>query len=189
MPKTKTSLRQIKAFLRQNKNDFKETIFLWLVTLLLTLSFLVPLTVAMNKRQDLQPLLCRCELERLIETSILDQSKYCYKWTANDEQNQYVRYAAKISNNDLNFIATLDAENGLWKPDRQSNVWNNGVREPSYGFCMIHRSYHPKIANDPRFFSDPYWQLDTCWRLYSEGTKMYGYDNRWKHKTFFTCPE
>lgn len=88
-----------------------------------------------------------------------------------EDQNQYVRYASKISNNDLDFLATLNQENGLWTPDRQAT---NG--ETSYGFCQIHSYYHPEIVKDPRFFSDPYWQLDKCWELYKGGTRFYGAD-------------
>jgi hypothetical protein len=108
------------------------------------------------------------------------------KINVDEDQQQYVRYASQISNNDLDFLATLEAESGLWTPDRRSNVVDaSGNLEPSYGFCQIHAGYHPEVVNDPRFFSDPFWQLDQCWKLYSGGTRFYGADHRHKHKHKF----
>lgn len=103
-----------------------------------------------------------------------------------EDQNQYVRYASKISGNDLEFLATLEAENGLWKLDRQSEVRNAyGVREDSWGFCQILRTpEHAKILDDPRFFTDGFWQLEQCWKLYQEGTTFYG-RNRLKSNAIF----
>lgn len=92
-----------------------------------------------------------------------------------EDQNQYVRYASKISNHDLDFLATLESENGLWTHDR-IGVTND------IGFCQISPFYHPHITNDERFLTDPYWQLDKCWELYSGGTRFYGYDKR--HSVF-----
>jgi hypothetical protein len=112
-----------------------------------------------------------------------------------------VRYAAKISNNDLDFLATLDAENGLWTPDRQHDTpyWNGGktikgkYMPPAWyndhGLCGTSDYYHWDIVEDPRFLTDPYWQLNQCWELYSRGTRFYGFDNRWKSKSNFTCNE
>ena len=96
------------------------------------------------------------------------------KINVDEDQNQYVRYAAQISNNDLDFLATLEAENGLWTSDRVGHT-------EDLGFCQISPQYHAKITNDKRFFSDPYWQLDQCWQLYSGGTRFYGYDKRKSH--------
>ena len=109
-------------------------------------------------------------------------NKLCYKHTAGEDQNQYVRMAAKISNNDLNFLALLDAENGLWKHDR-AGITND------YGFCQISPIYHSQVVNDPRFYKDPQWQLEQCYRLYIGGTPFYGKANIWKTKNNFTCPQ
>ena len=106
----------------------------------------------------------------------------CVKTTAGEDQNQYVRYASEISNNDLDFLATLNAENGLWDPKRRSSF------EDSWGFCQFHRAWHSKTVDDPRFFSDPKWQLDQCWRAYKGGTRFYGFDVRGPHKKQFSCP-
>lgn len=111
------------------------------------------------------------------------------KTTAEWDQNQYIAYAAKISNNTLDFLLTLDRENGLWTPDRQSEwpsaTGPNGF-EDSWGFCQVHKPDHPEIVNDPRFFSDPYWQLDKCWELYQGGTRFYGADLKELSRPFFS---
>lgn len=113
--------------------------------------------------------------------------KPCVKKNVGEDQQQWVRIASEISGNDLDFLATLEAENGLWSPFRQSDYVKNGVREPSYGFCQIHKGYHPEIVNDPRFFTDARWQLEQCWRLYKGGTKFYGKNNISKTKSRFVC--
>ena len=107
-------------------------------------------------------------------------SNYCTKNDVGEDQQQYVRLASEISGNDLTFLALLDAENGLWTPDRV------GVTQ-DVGFCQISPYYHPHITNDPNF-SDPRWQLEKCWELYTGGTTFYGINNVWKTKSNFTCP-
>ena len=129
----------------------------------------------------------------LIESSavLLDEPEpgveLCYKHTAADDQNQFVKIAAEISNNDLNFLALLDAENGLWTMDRQSNArGTNGAYD--YGFCQVNKGWHAEVVNDERFFTDPKWQLEQCYRLYKGGTRFYGASKIWKTKQNFTCP-
>jgi len=100
------------------------------------------------------------------------------------DQNQWVKYASEISGNDLDFISTLESENALWSPDRQSLVYSNGVREPSFGFCQIHADYHPEIVGDPNF-KDPYWQLRKCYDMYKGGVTFYGFYSRNKVKDKF----
>ena len=90
------------------------------------------------------------------------------------EQITYINYAWEISQ-DKEFLYMLKAENGEVSHDRRSNYFNNGSREPSYGFCQIHKGYHPEIVNDPRFFSDPLWQLEKCLELWENGTAFYAY--------------
>jgi len=97
-----------------------------------------------------------------------------------EDQNQYVRYASKISNNDLDFLGTLEHENGLWTHDRKHpTIGENGYYD--YGFCGTNAGWHPNVYNDPRFYGDPYWQLDQCWRMYEGGTTFYGYQHRASH--------
>ena len=108
-------------------------------------------------------------------------------------QQDFICYAWKISNGNRNFILTMKAENGNVDPLTRSLYINKaGHREPSYGFCQIHARFHPEKVNDPRFFTDPFWQLDQCWSLYSDyerrgivGNRFYGYNNRWKVEKFF----
>lgn len=95
----------------------------------------------------------------------------------NDYQRYWMNYAWRKWH-DKEFMVMLKAENGLLNHDRQSLVKDKNGREPSYGFCQIHKGYHPQIVNDPRFFTDPAWQLGECYRLWKGGTKFYGYINR-----------
>lgn len=110
----------------------------------------------------------------------------------------YVRYAYKISWWDLDFVATLEAENGTRDPKKQSNVhmyydkekwrnvmcnkanWNAGCkREESYWFCQMMKKFHPQVK-DERFFTDPNRQLEQCYAKYKWGTKFYWYNVRHK---------
>ena len=98
-----------------------------------------------------------------------------YKIGATVEQQEYVDYAWDISQS-KEFVEMLEAENGLWTPDRQSEHYHNGIREPSFGFCQIHMKYHPEVYSDYGVFvnDDPYWQLDLCWQYFSSGVAFYG---------------
>jgi len=70
----------------------------------------------------------------------------------NEYQRKWMNEAWNISH-DKEFMYMLKAENGKLNHDRQSDVVNNGVREPSFGFCQLHFPSHPKIAKDPLFFN------------------------------------
>ncbi len=111
------------------------------------------------------------------------EEQLCWKKDVGEDQNQYVQMAAEISNNDIDFLATLNQETGLWTPDRKHN---DGV---GHGFCGISYPWHKDVIEDERFLTDPYWQLEQCWRLYTGGTRFYGYDVRHKHFDKFVCPE
>ena len=80
----------------------------------------------------------------------------------------------------------MEAENGSWDHKRQSNYVKNGIREQSYGFCQIHKYYHPEIVNNEKFFNDQEWQLQQCYKLYKGGTIFYGKNNIWKAKNNLT---
>ncbi len=108
------------------------------------------------------------------------EQKACYKHTADARQNIYVRYASRISGGDLDFLATLDAENSKWTPLRKSPTGD-------YGICQVNKYYHPDIVNDPRFFTAPFWQIEKCWELYEGGTRFFGFDARYKTINNFTC--
>lgn len=111
----------------------------------------------------------------------------CVKKGASEGQQAVVDYAFQISQGDRSFIGLLEAENGLWDFKRQSEVRYNGKREQSYGLCQIHKSYHKKIVNDKRFFTDWKWQLEQCWELYKQGTPFGGRKNIKKALKNFIC--
>lgn len=112
-------------------------------------------------------------------TPIPQKAKNTYvKKNVGEDQNQYVRYASAISNNNLDFLSTLEAENGLWTIDRVGVTGD-------IGFCQISPYYHKDITSDFKFLTDPWWQLDKCWELYSGGTKFYGSDHRESVKDHF----
>lgn len=88
------------------------------------------------------------------------------------EQQKAIDYAWEISKDPL-FIYTLKAENGHITIDRRSDkIGKNGWYD--YGYCQVNKGYHPKVVNDPRFFTDMKWQLDQCYRLFKGGTTFYG---------------
>lgn len=91
-----------------------------------------------------------------------------------DEQNEKVLYAWEISH-DIEFIFTLNGENGDWTEYRihDSSANDKGV---DYGFG-INSHWHPEVVNDPRFFTDWKWQIGEAWRLYSTGTPFWGYSS------------
>lgn len=84
-----------------------------------------------------------------------------------------LKLASEVSDNNLEFIRKITGENGNMGHTDQSKVWKNGIREPSFGYCQIHKGYHPSIVNDERFFTDKRWQMETCYRLWKGGTKFY----------------
>jgi len=105
-----------------------------------------------------------------------------HKWyNENDQIQKYVQYAYKISNWNLDFVATLEAENWLRDPHRKAMIKSEDAR----WFCQLHRSWHKDVVDDPRFWSDPYWQLEQCWNKYKGWTKFYWYYQRNKVKWRF----
>lgn len=115
---------------------------------------------------------------------MVDQKITHKLWEKGDWRLEYVSYA--FEKWWLNFVALLEAENGLWTIDRQSNcVDDNWIREPSFWFCQIHKWYHPEIVNDPKFFTDWKWQIDRCHELYVGWTPFYWKSNIAKTKQRF----
>lgn len=103
----------------------------------------------------------------------------------NEYQRYWMQRAWEISGYDKEFMYMLASENGLFNADRQSEYINKkGIREPSWGFCQIHAGYHPHIVNDPRFLSDPEWQLHQCKKLWDGGTVFYGYVRQTKDVSY-----
>lgn len=100
-----------------------------------------------------------------------------------EDQQQYVRIASQISNNDLDFLLTLEQENGLWTPNRKHPINSNGSRD--YGFCGLNSTYHWDFIKSPDF-KDPEKQLRYCYEVFrSRPTAFYGYKVRNKHKSKF----
>lgn len=89
------------------------------------------------------------------------------------EQQEYINYAWEYGNEDMGFIYMMVSENGSINPHNQSTVVKNGVREPSWGFCQIHKPSHPDVYADPRMFEDWQWQIRKCYELYIGGTTFY----------------
>ena len=91
----------------------------------------------------------------------------------------YVNMAWEVSGGDWDFIRTLEAENGVRNPHRQSWVISKSwVREDSRWFCQLHRAWHSDIVDDPRFWESPKRQMEQCWKKYKWWTRFYGYDVR-----------
>jgi hypothetical protein len=84
-----------------------------------------------------------------------------------------LKLASEVSGNNLDFVRLITAENGNMGHTDQSKVVKNGVREPSFGYCQIHRYYHPQTVNDERFFTDKRWQMEQCFQKWSTGTTFY----------------
>lgn len=111
--------------------------------------------------------------------------KVCTKKDVGNDQNQYVKIAGEVSNNDIDFLALLESENGLWSVDRKSNlVGANGYRDR--GFCQINPGWHPEIFNDKRFF-EPRWQIEQCYKLYKGGTRFWAAKNIPLNRDKFVC--
>jgi len=93
-----------------------------------------------------------------------------------DRQNEVIAFAWDISQ-DPDWIATLEAENGLWTTDR---VGVTGDR----GLCQLNPRYHWAFINSPEF-NDYKQQLLYCAQVYSQAsqkgrisTTFYGWNRR-----------
>jgi len=106
------------------------------------------------------------------------------KLNVGEDQNQYVRLASEISDNDLDFLALAESENGRWDPKRKSNVVGvNGYSD--FGLLQINRGWYLNIVTDKRFFTDIRWQIEQSYKLYKGGTKFWGAVNIPKNRAKF----
>jgi len=65
---------------------------------------------------------------------------YYQKHNVGDDQNRIVKLASQLSNNNLDWIATLEAENGLWDMYRKHPYKNkNGTTDWA---CGLNSAYH-----------------------------------------------
>jgi CTP:phosphocholine cytidylyltransferase-like protein len=129
------------------------------------------------------------------------------KWVGNNIQN-LVAHAYKTADNDkwfweevkstkytqlqpMDFVLTLDSENGTWNKNRMSMiVWANGYRDQ--GICQLNRKYHIKFINSPEFQNE-YKQVDYCWEVWKKGvlknrleTTFYWYNTRDRNRKNFS---
>jgi len=102
---------------------------------------------------------------------------------------QLIQYACDVSNSDIDFILTLNAEMGSWNRQGQSNVVKNGKRERSYGMCQVMWDYHKNTIYEwlpasrvfeSKYLTDWKYQIETCYNLYKSWVKMYGYNVRYR---------
>lgn len=119
-------------------------------------------------------------------------SRITKKWfESNKEMQDLVNYA--YQKGWLDFLLTLEGENGLWKWDRKSGmVGANGYSD--YGLCQLNGQYHAKFifANGANLkagwwhdFKDPYKQIDYCLGVWKDAiaknrikTTFYAYNVR-----------
>ena len=100
----------------------------------------------------------------------------------NDYQKHWMQVAWQISK-DKDFMYMLKAENGLLNHDRKHDAGKNSVGT-DWGFCGTNDYWHKDKVNDPRFFSDPKWQLEKCYEMFKGGTTFYGYKRIKKDPAF-----
>lgn len=106
------------------------------------------------------------------------QSLVYQKKKVDDDQNHVVRLASQISNNDLDWILTLESENGIWDLYRKHP---NRNKDGSYDYsCGLNSYYHKdmiskikaKTVNETEI-------LNYCYKVYNERkTAFYGYKKR-----------
>ncbi len=102
----------------------------------------------------------------------------------NDYQKRWMNYAWNKWH-DKEFLYMLKAENGLFNHDREHPSGNNAIGV-DWGFCGTNDYWHADKINDPRFFSDPAWQLEQCYNMYKGGTVFYGLKRLQRDKHFRT---
>lgn len=101
------------------------------------------------------------------------------------DATKIINYAYDISSGDMDFVLTLKAENGWFDLYQQSNVYNNGIREDSWGLCQLNRRRHKNVVDNPLFRESWEHQVEVCWDKYKNGTKFYGYNVRKKYENLF----
>lgn len=109
------------------------------------------------------------------------QQKVYIKKEVGEDQQHVVRLASQISNNDLNWILTLEAENGLWDMYRKHPILNkNGTRDWS---CGLNSAYHKDMIAKIKAKSVSEEEiLRYCYKVYNQRkTAFYGYNVRMKN--------
>lgn len=127
-----------------------------------------------------------------VETGTTDISKHApslptktvYRKKGNfpEEKQKIIAHASRISNNDLDFIATLDKENaGTWDVNITSKKNKNGTYDK--GLCQLNSQYYSHLYKDKNW-KNPEWQVNRCWELYSAWKKL-----KILHKRLFAYPK
>ncbi len=99
-----------------------------------------------------------------------------HKKNVGEDQNQKVAYASKISNNNLDFLATVNHENGLWSIDRRS-TFKGASGHYAYGICQFYWTYHKDFIQSEDF-KDYKKQIDRCWDIWKTSpTRFNAYTN------------
>jgi len=114
-----------------------------------------------------------------IENGVLSPS--ITKIGASEGVQELVRYA--YSKRGLDFVLTLDAENGLWQIDRKSNIVGaNGYSD--FGLCQLNMKYHEPFIRSAEF-KNGNAQIDYCAGVWDNAMKrgiirttFYGYNTR-----------
>lgn len=104
--------------------------------------------------------------------------KYYKKTTAGDDQNHVVKLASEISKNDLDWILTLDAENGNWDMYRKHP---NRNRDGSWDYaCGLNSYYHKDMISKIKDKSVSEKEILTyCYQTYTQRkTAFNGYKRR-----------
>ena len=119
-----------------------------------------------------------------VEKTATPEKVYVKKKVGEDQQH-VVRLASQISSNDLDWILTLEAENGLWDMYRKHPIKNkNGTWDYS---CGLNSAYHKEEIEKikARTVSEEEI-LRYCYSVYKERpTAFYGYKVRFKNLNKF----
>lgn len=115
----------------------------------------------------------------LVGISDKPKTEIYQKKKVGDDQNRVVALASKISNNDLDWILTLEAENALWDLRRKHpNQNKNGTWDYA---CGLNSAYHKPFINQLKVKSDTEI-LQYCYDVYTKRKgAFYGYFQRKKH--------
>lgn len=92
----------------------------------------------------------------------------------NAYQRKWMNEAWEMTH-DKEFMYMLKAENGMLNHDRRHDPSANKVGV-DWGFCGTNDVHNAVIRNDPRFMTDPLWQLQECYKMFKGGTTFYAYN-------------
>ena len=105
-------------------------------------------------------------------STVKPETVYVKRDVGND-QNDVVRLASKISNNDIDFITTLNKENGIWDMRRKHPHRN---KDGSWDYaCGLNSYYHKPFLKNLEIKTDEEI-IKYCYEVYkNRPTAFYGY--------------